>query len=123
MQLRVARICLDCDEVHDAQCCPLCSSEAFAYLTRWVPAPERRVRPRPTTSPEAEVYRQLIAPASPATHRGWLSKRNALGITAIALAGWVWRRNEGRKNADREGAQPQRAQHSEPAPTIEKISV
>ena len=46
MQLRIARLCLDCDELHDAQQCPVCTSETFAYITRWVPAPERRKRPR-----------------------------------------------------------------------------
>ena len=48
MQLRLARLCLDCEEVHDApQQCPLCASETFAYLTRWVPPAERRSQPRP----------------------------------------------------------------------------
>jgi hypothetical protein len=47
MQLRRARLCLDCEEIHDAQQCPTCASETFAYLTRWVPAPERRSVPRP----------------------------------------------------------------------------
>ena len=61
MQLKVARLCLDCDEVHTSSHCPVCASEAFAYLTRWIPAPERRMRPRQTTSPEADLYRQLNA--------------------------------------------------------------
>jgi hypothetical protein len=98
MQLTIARLCLDCDEVHDAQHCPVCASEAFAYLTRWVPAPERRMRPRPTTSPEADVYRGLTAPEVPPPTRGQLLKRSALGVVALAVAGWVWRWNEGRKN-------------------------
>src|SRR5258705_11052910 len=46
MQLRVARLCLDCEEIHEAQQCPACASETFAFLTRWVPAPERRSKPR-----------------------------------------------------------------------------
>lgn len=98
MQLKTARVCLDCDEVHDAQHCPVCASEAFAYLTRWVPAPERRMRPRPTTSPEAEVYRELIAPDLSAPKRGRFFTQGALGITVIAVAGWIWRWNERRKN-------------------------
>ncbi len=39
-----ARLCLDCEEVHDAQQCPVCASETFTFMTRWVPAPERRER-------------------------------------------------------------------------------
>jgi hypothetical protein len=46
MQLRVARLCLNCEEVHDAQHCPLCASETYAFLKKWVPVDERRARPR-----------------------------------------------------------------------------
>jgi hypothetical protein len=103
MQLRIARVCLDCDEVHDAQRCPVCASEAFAYLTRWVPVPERRMPPRPTTSPEADVYRDLTAPDLSAPKRGRLLKQSALGVMAIAVAGWIWRWNRGREVNDGRG--------------------
>ena len=46
MQLRVARVCLNCEEVHDAQTCPLCASETYAFLKKWVPVEERRARPQ-----------------------------------------------------------------------------
>ena len=36
MRLMNARLCLDCEEVHDEQHCPICGSESFAFLTRWV---------------------------------------------------------------------------------------
>jgi hypothetical protein len=49
MQLRKARLCLDCEELHDQKQCPICASEAFAFLTQWMPAPERRKKPRPAT--------------------------------------------------------------------------
>jgi hypothetical protein len=103
MQLYVARLCLDCDEVYDAQSCPVCGSEAFAYLTRWVPQPERRVRKRPTTSPEADVYRELIGPSSPGAPRGRLLKGSAFGVALLAAAGWLWQKNAGRKGRDRSG--------------------
>ena len=93
MQLRMARVCLDCEEVHDAQTCPVCASESFAFLTRWVPAPERRMRPRPTTSPEAETYKQLTTPPGGSS---WL-KRGALGLTILGLAGWAWNTRESGK--------------------------
>jgi ferric-dicitrate binding protein FerR (iron transport regulator) len=99
MQLKIARLCLDCDEVHDAQQCPVCASEAFAYLTRWVPAPERRMRPRPTTSPAADVYRELTSPNL--ARRGRLLTRSALGVTAIAVAGWIWRWNKDQRKEQR----------------------
>ena len=37
MHLRTARLCLDCDNVHETQQCPVCASEAVAFMTRWVP--------------------------------------------------------------------------------------
>jgi hypothetical protein len=48
VQLKTARLCLNCDEVHNAQTCPVCVSETFVYLTRWVPRSQpvtRRVAP------------------------------------------------------------------------------
>ena len=63
MQLRNARLCLDCEEVHDAPQCPTCASETFAFITRWVPARDRRVRPRPAEPPKTEdvqAYQQML---------------------------------------------------------------
>ena len=56
MQLRTARLCANCENIHDESRCPACGSETFAYLTKWVPtaSPEkpqptlRRTRPRLT---------------------------------------------------------------------------
>ena len=95
MQLRTARLCLDCEEVHDAQLCPVCASQTYTFMTRWVPAPERRVQSRPTTSPEADVYRALAnAEASPPAKGRRLLKQGVLGLTAVGLLGWFWRRSQ-----------------------------
>jgi hypothetical protein len=96
MRLSTARLCLDCDEVHDARQCPVCASETFAYITRWVPLPERRPARRETSSPEADIYRQLVG-GEQGPPRGRLLKRAALGLTALGLAGWLWRRGRGRE--------------------------
>jgi hypothetical protein len=94
MQLRTARVCLDCEEVHDAQQCPTCASETFAFLTRWVPVPERRQKPRPTelANHEAvETYREML---SPQHSSGWsLIRRGAVGLAIFGVAGWIWQRN------------------------------
>jgi len=100
MQLSTARLCLDCDEVHDAQQCPVCASESFSYMSRWVPAPERRPPPRPTTSPEAEIYRRLVEPQPSRGKR--LLKHGVLGLTAVGLVGWFvnTRRKNGKETSD-----------------------
>ena len=104
MQLRTARLCMDCEEVHDLQQCPACASETFAYLTRWVPVPERRQRPRPTELANRETvdtYREMLSP--PRTS-GWSAiRRGALGLAIFGVAGWMWRRNT-RADADSKGS-------------------
>jgi hypothetical protein len=94
VQLRFARLCHDCEEVHADQQCPVCASETFTFITRWVPAPERRKRPRPTTSPEAEIYRQLTRADEQPPAAGRLLKRAAVGLTALGIAGWLWGRSQ-----------------------------
>ena len=89
--MRVARICLDCDEIHDAQTCPICASESFAYVSRWVPVPERRNLSRPARSEAAETYDQLVNP-QPARSLASKVAKGAIGFATIAAAGWVWQR-------------------------------
>ena len=100
MQLSTARLCLDCDEVHDAQQCPVCASESFSYMSRWVPAPERRPPPRATTSPEAEIYRRLVQPTTPPSRGKRLLTNGMLGLTAVGLVGWLV--NNRRKQPEKE---------------------
>jgi hypothetical protein len=93
MQLHVARLCLDCDEVHDRQMCPVCGSESFAYISRWVAAPERRRQPRAEAPQEtAEAYRQLLAPERPPAALNRWMKRGVFGLAAVSIAGWVLQR-------------------------------
>lgn len=82
----MARLCLDCEEVHDEYHCPVCASDHFTYLTRWVPAPERRERPRPAPPETAELdaYRQLMRPEPP---RSRLFTRTLLGLGAAGVFG------------------------------------
>lgn len=102
MQLRTARLCLDCEEVHDAQQCPICASETFVFMTRWVPAPERRQKPRsaqPPPSPEAlDTYREMLGKHEGSA--GWqFVKRGAVGLALFGVAGWVWRKNRDQPQA------------------------
>jgi len=80
MQLRGARLCLDCETLHTDDRCPVCASDAFAVLTRWVPAGERRSRLRPTHRP----------PASTASVSR-LVTGGAAGVALLAVGRWLWR--------------------------------
>ena len=108
MQLRNARLCLDCEEVHDAQQCPSCASETFAFITRWVPAPERRARPRLALEPPSpetlDTYKQMLEPEMT---RWTYAKRGALGLALFGVAGLMWRRNT------RQDEQPRRRAESD----------
>jgi hypothetical protein len=97
MQLQDARLCMDCEEVHDAQVCPVCSSETFAYITRWIPAPDKRPRPRPPEPSAAETvntYRELLSPSTAARSgvARWL-RRGAVGLAAVTAVSWAWQRS------------------------------
>jgi hypothetical protein len=101
MQLQSARLCLDCDEVHDAQQCPLCASETFAFLTRWVPVPDRtdrpQKRPRAPEVPSPEtlgVYREMLHPDENSGGKWRTLKRGAVGLALFGIAGWLWRQNQ-----------------------------
>ena len=94
MQLRNARVCLDCGDVHDVEHCPVCASESFAYLTRWVPAPERRQKPRSTVPPPETLdsYRQLLSTDSNDAGRWRMVRSGAVGLALFGVAGWMWGR-------------------------------
>jgi hypothetical protein len=87
MQLRIARLCLDCEEIHAEQQCPVCASEAFTFIKRWVPAPERRSRPR--TESADDVGRRVTTTEQP-VGSVQLVKRAAVGLAAASVAGWLW---------------------------------
>jgi hypothetical protein len=97
MQLRVARVCLDCEEVHDAQQCPMCASEMFAFLTKWVPVDERRAS-RPPSAPAPERV-----PAN-ATER-WV-KRGVAGVALLAASQWIWRASRSPAGSGETGEKP-----------------
>ena len=112
MRLDDARLCLDCEEIHEEQECPSCGSEAFAFLTRWIQSTTRDedrragTRPsqpaplpssRPTPSPdELEAWRRIVehSPEEPAGRgRGRaIVTRSLWGLAAAGVAGWVWTR-------------------------------
>ena len=100
MRLSEARLCLDCDEVHADLRCPMCASESFAFIKRWVATSEKRSRPAspPATNEDhAETlatYRALLAPNDqPRSAVGRLLRGGAVGLALVGAAGWLLQRN------------------------------
>jgi hypothetical protein len=78
MQLRKARVCLDCEEVHDADSCPVCASQAFAYLTQWLRVEERRKRKRlPAEGPSRPHMKRVLFGSG------------VLGLLAFSVVKWA----------------------------------
>lgn len=106
MQLRTARLCIDCEEVHDESRCPVCASETFTYLVRWIPSDERRratgtvkepAPPPAEVQGEVDAYRRLTAAEAPQSRAGrHLIKKGVVGLAAVGVVGWLW----GRKDPD-----------------------
>jgi hypothetical protein len=89
MHLHEARLCLDCEELHVSDRCPQCASDAFAFVTRWVPASQQR-RAKPP------------APPVP-SHRGrWVTGATGVIGVAVFAAFRLWPR----RIPDRRGAHP-----------------
>jgi hypothetical protein len=99
MKLSAARLCLDCEDVHGEDRCPVCGSEIFAYLTRWISVgettPKAQPQPVAATQPQHErvaAYRRLLVADAVRPKTGRLLKQGAVGLAAISLARWAWRR-------------------------------
>jgi hypothetical protein len=64
MQLRIARLCLDCEELHSGESCPVCASDRFIFLSTWLPSEERRrwgrQAPPPAQAPRIHPIRSWI---------------------------------------------------------------
>jgi hypothetical protein len=81
MHLQEARLCLDCEELHTADRCPRCASDAFAFVTRWIPANERRVYVRRPPSDTQPAH---------SNRSRWLTGA-AGGLAALAAVRWLWK--------------------------------
>jgi hypothetical protein len=118
MKLGVARLCLDCDEVHDLERCPTCASEVFAYLTRWVPRANGRLtqpkRPVPER-PEVDAYRQITG-QEPKAGRRRLFVGSAVGLGVLGVAGWrIWRRSGNLEQTPESSAASEKPTSEEPS--------
>lgn len=51
--LEKARICLECDTIHDLPSCPECGCGTYYYIANWI-RPHRPPRPEPSNPPPPE---------------------------------------------------------------------
>jgi hypothetical protein len=91
MQLRHARLCLDCEEVHTEPHCPVCASEAFTYVSRWVPAAERFAN---RLDRSGAARRRPPEPATNSFRVSRLITGGAVGFAVLAAARWLLRAPE-----------------------------
>ena len=98
MRLAGARLCLDCEEVHEGDRCPVCGSETFAFLKRWVPAASAegnprvwRNVPRSGSVEQLKTYEQLLKSDRLGSRKRSLIARGALGLAILGAARLVWR--------------------------------
>ena len=95
MHLSVARLCLDCQEIHDDDRCPVCTSEAFGFITRWVkveppPGQFSRNGAQAVDAARVDSYRQILNPRTKrSTAARWLRK-GGLVVAAGYLARLGW---------------------------------
>ncbi len=104
MKLSNARLCLDCDEVYDEAQCPVCASESYAFIKRWVTAPEKRAPRAPvlnhTNSETVAAYRALLAANQEPSTAGRLVRGGLLGLAVLGAAGWFLQRSIREKNGE-----------------------
>jgi hypothetical protein len=77
LDLRRARLCLDCESIFEGPQCPACTSETFVPLTRWI---------RPTERAAVERRPEPALPApTPAKSRRLLRKTLYVGLGAYGV--------------------------------------
>ena len=61
IELKRARLCLDCEMIFEGPACPACTSGSFVPVTRWIRLTERRelARPAPPAPPAPKPKRLL----------------------------------------------------------------
>ena len=97
MHLREARLCLDCEELHDQPECPVCLSESFAFVTRWLPPRDRR-------PPTRAAQPSAATPRPTAVARKWIA-RGLVGAGLLAI-GRLMRPDQGANGAPKDPATP-----------------
>jgi hypothetical protein len=121
MHLGVARLCLDCHEVHEHERCPACTSEAFAFITRWVKLedaePRAPVQPNRASAVQGKVntYREILQPTQNRSRASRWLRAGGLLVTAAYVARWGWHiANRHTNDSTEEERQPSDVDTGEP---------
>ena len=92
IDLKRARLCLDCEAIFDGPECPACTSQTFVPLTRWI---------RPAAIPRREERAPIRAsqtPAKTATRPGRLLKKSLyVGLGAYGMWKMLFEPGKGRQ--------------------------
>ena len=101
MRLMNARLCLDCEEVHDEQHRRLwfgvvCLPDPLGLAVWTLLRPKRRLatRARPTlwiAGNKSMPIDEILNPTPPAQNRGRIVARGALGLALLGVARMIWR--------------------------------
>jgi hypothetical protein len=108
MKLSESRLCLDCEEIHQDQRCPVCGSDAFTFLSRWIGTTAEGRPAVPATKPkppEVAVYRRLIVADAVRPKAMRLLKQGSIGLAILSLARWGWRHARKRRGRGSDGGQ------------------
>ena len=96
MHLGVARLCLDCHEVHEYAHCPACTSEAFVFITRWIKLEDAPVRSpgeqkeQSAAAEKIDTYRKILQPPPRRARTNKWLRNGGLLLVAGYLARWGW---------------------------------
>ena len=97
MHLGLARLCLDCHEVHEFDRCPACTSEVFAFITRWIKLDSPPPRQHPSKAGDAaaaaekiNTYRQILQPTESGSRTAAWLRNGSLLVAAAYVARWTW---------------------------------
>jgi hypothetical protein len=79
VELRRARLCLDCEMIFDGPQCPACASESFVPVTRWI-------RPTELPPPSKPAAAQPPSPPPPASRPRQIMKKSLyVGLGAYGM--------------------------------------
>lgn len=98
LPLSEARICLECDTIHDLQSCPECGSATFYFLSNWIRPRRPPVQEEQAPPPETPLQ-QMLKPKK----KGHILRNTALAGAGLIAAYTLLFKPSKKKTEDEEG--------------------